>query len=259
MQYKNFCWFFLLLFLTSCAHHIEVPKSFVAQKLDTGDFVLAAWTKDRSPYAPVKIYIEGDGASFNAYGQPTGDPTPKGTMLRELAFGDYNPNVVYLARPCQFYKEGKCRQKYWTTARFAPEVIESMYKAIKQLAQGREVILIGFSGGGQVAGLIAATKSDLRIKKVITLGGNLDHRAWTEYHKVPNLDESLNLTDYLDSFCTVPQRHYVGHYDNVIPPSLMIDSLKQCYRHVTDVFSVVGDASHSKGWNSVYPAIWAER
>ena len=250
---------FVLFLTTSCSQHIDVPHSFVPQKLDTGDFVLAAWTKDRSPYAPVKIYIEGDGASFNAHGQPTGDPTPKGTLLREIAFQDYNPNVVYLARPCQFYKGGICRQKYWTTARFAPEVVEAMYKAVKQLAQGREIILIGFSGGGQIVGLLAATKPDLRIKKVITLGGNLDHETWTKYHKVPALDESLNLTDYLNSFCVVPQRHFVGNHDTVIPPSLMIDSLKQCYKHVTDVFSVVGGASHSKGWESIYPLIWAEK
>lgn len=257
-------WFRLfsaVLLLAGCAtyQHIDVPPAFRSQRIDTGDFVISAWVKEQNPSAPVKIYIEGDGGSFDAYGQPTRDPTPRGILVRDLAFRDYNPNVVYLARPCQFNKEGICRQKYWTTARFAPEVIDAMYLAVKQVAKGREIILIGFSGGGQVAGLIAATKPDLYIKKVITLGGNLDHRTWTAYHNVPELSESLSLTDYLDTFCAIPQRHYVGQQDTVIPPTLMIKSLKQCYVHATDVFSVVGDASHDKGWESIYPAIWATR
>ena len=257
---KNGWLFLVVLVLTACGYNqVVVPPTFMPRKLDTGDFVLATWQKELNYSSPVKVYIEGDGAAFNAYGQPTADPTPKGTVVREIAFGDPSPNVVYMARPCQFNKEGRCRQKYWTTARFAPEVIDSMYRAVKQIAQGREVILIGFSGGGQVAGLIAATKPDLHVKDIITIGGNLDHRAWTAHHNVPDLDESLSLMDYLDTFCMIPQRHYVGQQDTVIPPTLMIKSLKQCYVHATDVFSVVGDASHDKGWESIYPAIWATR
>ena len=257
MRYLKFCFLFLL---AGCAsEHIVAPASFQALDIDTGDFVIYAWNKEQNPVAPVKIYIEGDGGSFDAYGQPTRDPTPRSIMVRDLAFRDYSPNVAYLARPCQFNQRGICQKKYWTTARFAPEVVDAMYLAVRKIAKGREIILIGFSGGGQVAGLIAATKPDLHIKKVITLGGNLDHRTWTDYHNVPALDESLNLTDYLDTFCAIPQRHYVGQNDTVIPPYLMIKSLKQCYVHATDVFSVVGDASHSKGWESIYPAIWATR
>lgn len=57
-----------------------------------------------------KIYIEGDGRAFDIDGQPTSDPTPRGTMLREIAFGDTHPNVVYLGRPCQFVTNSACRQ-----------------------------------------------------------------------------------------------------------------------------------------------------
>ncbi|MDD7312777.1 MAG: alpha/beta hydrolase, partial [bacterium] len=63
---------------------------------------MASWQKITHPTAPYKIYIEGDGHAFNAHGQPTGNPTPKGTLVRELAFGDNHENVIYLARPCQY-------------------------------------------------------------------------------------------------------------------------------------------------------------
>ena len=55
----------------------------------------------------VKIYIEGDGHSFNAHGFPTSDPTPHSYFLREIAFADKNNQVTYLARPCQFHKDKK--------------------------------------------------------------------------------------------------------------------------------------------------------
>lgn len=86
--------------------------------------------------------------------------------MRELAFEDDSPNVVYLARPCQYIKSPICSKRHWTTARFAPEVINAEYAAVKQIADGNPVILIGFSGGAQVAGLIASAKPGLNVKKL---------------------------------------------------------------------------------------------
>ena len=92
--------------------------------------------------------------AFNARGKATQDPTPHGTLVRELAFGDNSPNVIYLARPCQYVKSPICSKRHWTTARFSPEVINAEYEAIKNIASNNPVILIGFSGGAQVAGLV---------------------------------------------------------------------------------------------------------
>ena len=257
---KNRWLFFIILLLAACSHNrVNAPWSFKERQIDTGKFVLASWQKLSANPQAVKVYIEGDGASFDVYGQPTRDPTPQGTVVRDMAFGDRNPNVIYLARPCQFNKKGICQQKYWTTARYAPEVIESMAIAIRQAAQGREVILIGFSGGGQVASLIAATRPELNVKRVVTIGGNLDHHAWTEYHKLPSLDDSMDLVDYLDEYCEILQTHFVGNKDTVVPPSLVIQFAKYCYESATDVVSVVGDASHEGSWEPIYPTIWNMR
>lgn len=51
-----------------------------------------------------------------------------------------------------------------TTARFALEVINAEYEAIKNIADNNPVILIGFSGGAQVAGLVATAKPGLNVK-----------------------------------------------------------------------------------------------
>ena len=89
-----------VLFLWSCSG-VTVPPDFVYSEIQTRDFTLASWQKITNPTGVYKIYIEGDGHAFNAYGYPSQDPTPRGRLIREIAFGDKSENVVYLARPCE--------------------------------------------------------------------------------------------------------------------------------------------------------------
>ena len=44
--------------------------------------------------------------------------------------------------------------------------------------------------------MVATAKKGLNVKKIITIAGNLDHHAWTEFHHLPSLDESMNLENY---------------------------------------------------------------
>ena len=105
--------------------------------------------------------------------------------------------------------------------------------------------MIGYSGGAQIAGLLSVTK-DLNIQKVITIAGNLDHKAWTEYHHLPPLSESLNLADYKAKFSKIPQIHYVGEKDKVIPPILIKDFVTN-----PNLIRIISDASHGDGWDSL--------
>ena len=243
----------ILLLLCSCKG-VDVPQNFNYKEIKTSSFNLASWQKITNPKSVYKIYIEGDGYAFNAYGQPTQNPTPKETLVRELAFGDSSPNVIYLARPCQYVKSTMCSQKYWTTARFAPEVINAEYEAIKQIAGDNPTILIGFSGGAQIAGLVATTKSGLNIKKIISVAGNLDHLAWTEHHHLPPLSASMNLKNYYNQFTQIPQIHYVGVDDKVIPPHLVKSFVKENAQIIC-----INGATHNSGWKSIYPQIWKIR
>ena len=242
-----------LLFMAGCST-ITAPADFVYKEIETRDFTLATWQKVTNPAAPYKIYIEGDGYAFNSYGRATQDPTPHGTLIRELAFGDNSPNVIYLARPCQYAKSSICSKRHWTTARFAPEIINAEYEAIKNIAGDKTVILIGFSGGAQVAGLIATTKPGRNVKKIITIAGNLDHLAWTQYHNLPPLNESMNLENYRNQFVKIPQIHYVGSNDKVIPPVLVREFIKN-----DDLIIEVDGASHNEDWEEIYNKIWSEQ
>ena len=251
MLKRCFILFVILLGSVGCKS-LVIPNDFVYKEIKTDTFVIASWQKITDYNGKFKVYIEGDGASFDAYGRPTSNPTPKGKLLREIAFGDGNSNVIYLARPCQFVTGGICQQRHWTTARFAQEVVSAEFEAVSEVVGDNEIVLVGFSGGAQVAGLISVAKKGLNVKKLITIGGNLDHLAWTELHGVPNLSQSLNLADYRDEYLKIPQLHYVGVKDEVIPKELV-------YQFVRDKNKVVEvDASHSYGWEEIYPLIWAE-
>lgn len=242
-----------LLFLAGCST-ITAPADFVYKKVETRNFTIATWQKVTNPAAPYKIYIEGDGYAFNSYGRATQDPTPHGTLVRELAFGDKSPNVIYLARPCQYVKSPICSKRHWTTARFAPEIINTEYEAIKQIAGNNPVILVGFSGGAQVSGLVATAKPGLNVKKIITIAGNLDHLAWTQYHNLPPLNESMNLESYRKQFAKIPQIHYVGNDDKVMPPILVQEFVGD-----NDLIVEVKEATHNTGWEVIYNKIWNEK
>jgi len=235
---------FILLLLTGCTS-FEMPADFEARQVETGGFDISVWQKISNPQGLYYVYIEGDGNAFNAHGLPTSDPTPKSSFMRELAAENISENVVYVARPCQFSKGKRCEQKYWTDARFAPEVVEAEYQAIKAVVGNAPVVLVGYSGGAQIAGLIAVNK-DLNVMKVVTIAGNLNHETWSGYHNLPALTQSLNLADYKDKFLTIKQVHYVGEDDEVVPPALTKEFVGN-----QKTIRTVPNATHDKGWDKL--------
>ena len=227
-----------------------MPPDFVYREVITPTFKIASWQKITDKNAEYRIYIEGDGAAFKANGLPSHNPTPRGILMRDISFHDPAVNVVYLARPCQYVEDGMCQVNYWTTKRFSREVVEAEYNAIEKITKGNPVTLIGFSGGAQIAGLVAVLYPKLNVQKIITIAGNLDHKAWTDYHKLPALDGSLNLADYKKKFAKIPQIHYAGENDKVVPLLLTHQMV------VDDKIVVVKGAGHGKGWNKIYQNIY---
>ena len=129
---KKICFIFLCGWLSACTG-VTPPSSFVHKEIQTDSFKIATWQKITNPQGTYRVYIEGDGAAFNAKGRPTSDPTPSDTLVRQMAFNDPADNVIYVARPCQYVKDPMCVPAYWTTARFAPEVISAESNVIKQV------------------------------------------------------------------------------------------------------------------------------
>lgn len=242
------------MFLTGCATRNPLTD-FRFQTVTTPPYVIASWYKIEAPGEAVRIYIEGDGNAFDKENKPTDNPTPTTNFLRHLAAADPNPNVVYLGRPCQYMKTSTCSIEDWTIGRFSPQIINSMDQSVHILmkkAQTKKVILIGYSGGAQIAGLIAV-RHPTEIKKIITIAGVLDQKEWTTYHNDTSLTRSLNLKDYKETFNKIPQFHYVGEKDKVVPPILT-----QSFVINPETIILVPKADHQNGFESVYKEIYQQ-
>jgi len=195
------------------------------ERVAAGGFTLAAWTRFASgPGAEtLTVYIESDGAPWARRDAPPADPTPRDSLALRLARADSAPAVAWLARPCQYLEPGElaaCDSRYWRRARYAPEVIDATSAALDRLLErsgAHRIVLVGYSGGGAVAALVAARRSDVEL--LVTVGGVLDTRAWTTWHAITPLDASLNPAD-TPTLAGLRQVHFVGTEDEVTPPAL---------------------------------------
>lgn len=168
------------------------------------------------------IYIEGDGLAWLSEDRPSDNPTPLvPTALKMAIQNQKNTPVVYLARPCQFISNDAwagCQQAYWTHLRFSPEVIDAMNQAVNYLKKyyhARQLILKGYSGGGTIAALITARRSD--VIQLTTVAAVLDTNYWVRQESLTPLYGSLNPADAWKSLASVPQVHWVGGKDKVVP------------------------------------------
>lgn len=242
------------LLLGGC-HTSNVLSDYRFQTQTVPPYVVASWFKIEKPTDMLYVYIEGDGNAFNVKGQPTDNPTPKDTFVRQLAANDPRPNVAYLGRPCQYLQAGACQQTDWTTGRFSEKIVTSMERSVLNLmkkAQTKKVVLIGFSGGAQIAGLIAV-RHPKSIHKVITIAGVLDHHLWTQHHQLMPLEHSLNLVTQKHIFKTIPQHHFVGEKDDVVPASLVQDFVEDSQQ-----ITIVKRATHHKGFERVAKDIYQQ-
>ena len=226
-----------LLLLCGC-HSVQVPDSFTYKEIETDTYKLASWQKITNKTEPVRIYIEGDGYAFNHLGYPTTNPTPQGTFLREIAFNDPNPNVVYLSRVCQYVDDKRCTQKDWTTGRFSQEIVDATGQAIKEISGKQPTILIGYSGGALLSGLVIEQNPKLPVKKWITIAGVLNHASWTNYFDDAPLVDSVDL----EKMPKVEQIHFVGEKDKTVPLELA--------KKWSEV-QVIQNATHDSGWDGL--------
>ena len=211
----------LAVFLGACASSstVQMPRWYQYREIETPKFTLAAWVKETSAQDPVHIYIEGDGRTHDVLGFPSANPTPTSDLVRQMALDDKASNVVYLARPCQYVKDSICSKKDWTTARFSPYAVMSMALAIQKIAKGRPVQIYAYSGGALISGLIINNYPEIKVQHWTTFAGLLNHTSWTSYHQKEPLTGSLDLVQ----LPSVPQTHYAGQRDTVVPLALITE------------------------------------
>ncbi len=201
------------LLVAGCVYFGTHDDITVVKPANTALYSVATIQKITSQTAPVHIYIEGDGHAFDFLGRATDDPTPRSRFMRDMAAADNSPNVAYIARPCQFVMDEKCNVSDWTDGRFSRTIVDSVADAIKTIAGTRPVILIGYSGGAMISGLVIQKHGEIDAKKWITIAGVLNHSDWTEYFGDTPLRRSLNL----NTLPRLPQLHYIVEKDTIVP------------------------------------------
>ncbi len=200
----------------------------------------------------LRVYIEGDGHAWNSRTEPSDDPTPYNPVALRLAMKDSTADtVLYLARPCQFTQgdeQRNCHVYYWTDARLGEAVIGDLNMAIheaKKAAGAKDVRLIGFSGGGGAAVLIAARRND--VSHITTVAGNLNSSAWTRYQKVTPLVNSLEPFNTASVLRHIPQVHISGGKDTVIPPFISQEFCREAGEKALCL--TAPDLSHAGPWD----------
>lgn len=241
--------------LLGCSTHMETLERAVNTRqgkidvIHTSEYDLVSATRTSTGTAEVlRIYIEGDGKAWATRTQPSTDPSPRNLLMMQLAMEDPRPSV-YLARPCQFHKSAGCGVSVWTDKRFAAPVIRSYEEALHKLKErhgARSIELIGYSGGGYIAMVIAGLRTD--VTQVQTIAGNLDPAAWAQHHAISLLNGLKDLNQF-PRLRLLPQVHFVGAEDKVVPQEL-VDSIvrKNGFRCAT--VRRVG-ASHEAGWTGM--------
>ena len=168
--------------------------------------------------ATLTIYLEGDGLAFLGPHTISADPTPTDPLALRLALSHPGGVIAYLARPCQYGVKPPCHPAYWTSHRYAPEVVAGVGAAIdgiKARVKAERVILVGYSGGGALAVLVAAERSD--VSGLVTVAANLDLALWTKLQGLTPLSRSLDPATMAERVAHIPQVHFTGVRDDVVP------------------------------------------
>jgi hypothetical protein len=173
------------------------------------------------------VYVEHDGTPWIVNRIVADDPTPRTPFALELMGRDTGPRLL-LGRPCYFEREGACDAMLWTHRRYSAQVVASMVAALRSfLLQHpfRHVLLIGYSGGGTIAWLMAAQSPEAA--GVITVAANLDIDAWTKIHGYSEMKGSLNPASLPPLAPATVQVNYFGGRDENVPPSVMRSFARQ--------------------------------
>ncbi len=210
------------------------------------------------PHRTLRVYIEGDGAAWWSQRLPPSDPTPSSSVAVQLAASDRHAQVAYLARPCQFLsveERQTCPVEWWTSARYGPHTLAQSQRLLDELLRisgARSLELIGHSGGGTLAVLLAAERTD--VSCLVTLAAPLDIDAWTAHHQVTRLHGSRNPAQLPAGQPSTAAIYLFGERDAVVP----VSTLGRFARRLSPgQVTVMPGWGHTEGWNQ--PRSWQPR
>lgn len=227
-----------------------------------GGFHLRAYLPSKPAASDeLTIYLEGDGLAWVTGDLASDDPTPRDPLALRLALAHPDGAVAYLARPCQYVGGGtsRCNRTYWTDGRFSGEVVAATNMAIDELVQrfsAKRLTLVGYSGGGAVAALLSARRTD--VVYLVTVAGNLDHRSWTRRHRLSPLTASLDPLAAAADIKELWQWHLLGSRDTNITPEFAKSFILRSGAPPSSL-QIVDGFDHHCCWGEHWAALWQTR
>lgn len=246
----------ILLILTGCAtpaQHFEtvaMDYGFIAKTVAGQAFkhqVYANHQNLQTSQERLHVYLDGDGTPRKS------DPTSNNPLILSLMAQDQTPSIL-LGRPCyhSLNTSPTCSERLWTSQRYSKAIVDSMAAALNNWLKtypAKKVILIGYSGGGTLAVLIA--NQIPTVQTVLTVAANLDVDGWSQAHGYPPLSESLNPITQKKLSSHIRQIHLAGADDDVVAASIV----KSYSDQQNAQYHLFPDFDHQCCWEEVWQKI----
>jgi pimeloyl-ACP methyl ester carboxylesterase len=203
---------------------------------------------------PLTIFIEGDGIPWVGGREPSLDPTTSDPIALKL-LAQTPPPAAYVTRPCYNDMSGpRCTPERWTMERYSEEIVSSMTEVVRQAteqATAHSVVLVGYSGGGVLAVLIAERLDN--VAAVVTVGANLDVESWSEHHGYLPLTGSLNPAAST-AVHRWPETHLYGAHDENVPPA----TADAYFKRFPSARRRIEANDHVCCWVEQWPELWKQ-
>ena len=114
-------------------------------------------------------------------------------------------------------------------------------------------MLIGHSGGGALAALVASRRND--VTALLTVSSPLDLRYWTELGGMAPLYGSLSPLDVAHLLAALPQRHLAGSADRVVPAEVVRRFIRALPSPTRAQLQVKAGFTHRCCWERDWPQL----
>ncbi|MCZ7655295.1 MAG: hypothetical protein M5R42_15030 [Rhodocyclaceae bacterium] len=179
-------------------------------------------------------------------------PPPRRPVALLLAERDPSPQVAYLGRPCQYLGEAeraKCGAVYWSSRRYVQRVVDAMDAAVTRLkasAGADRLRLVGHSGGGVIAALLALRRND--VDSLVTVAAPLSLTAWTDRHGLSPLEKALDPMRLAETGRLPPAVHFAGEADEVVPPDIVAEFARRRGGRLETLTGFDHDCCWARNW-----------
>ncbi len=240
--------------ITACSitsqQTVPSMKGFKSYQIPANHTMMAVWVKNgMKPSQKVRIYIDGNAKTTGFFGKKR--PTVENPIAKELALKDPYPYIIYLGRTCYYIEQSVCKPITWEKGKYMPEIIDEMKLSIERLQKKyriSEIELVGYDGGGTIALLLATRIRQIPVK-VITIAGIVNTEHYALFHDEELPEGSLNPADESYLSARIPQVHYVGGQDQIMPIAFTKDFVKKLPKPVSAQVKAIPSATHDNWLN----------